>query len=203
MSLHDGIHPPGQRQTPRADTHPLGRHPPVQCKLGYGQQAGGTHPTEMHSCFIDSFTHLQNDGVFYRSVGRVRSGDPGLSDGDAGDDPTGPPGDAVQDLRAVQHGGARGLPADRPGQGHHLQVQLSVGSRISLTRECQFQSGVHPIIWPKFAENCINMKKIGPRGEAPVQNFNAIKKIPRKSIENKSRMKPTFLRLQPVFESFP
>ena len=26
--------------------------PPVQCMLGYGQQAGGTHPTGMHSCFI-------------------------------------------------------------------------------------------------------------------------------------------------------
>ena len=29
------------------DTHPL----PVQCMLGYGQQAGGTHPTGMHSFF--------------------------------------------------------------------------------------------------------------------------------------------------------
>ena len=24
----------------------------MQCMLGYGQQAGGTHPTGMHSCFI-------------------------------------------------------------------------------------------------------------------------------------------------------
>ena len=123
--------PPGQRQTPRADTHtpgqthPPGRHSPMQCMLGYGQQADGTHPTEMHSCFIDSFTHLQNDGVFYRSAGGVRSGDPGLGDGDAGNDHAGPPGDAVQDLRAVQHGGARGLPANRTGQGHHLQVQFN------------------------------------------------------------------------------
>ena len=63
--------------TPRADTppparHPPGRHPPIpvqymlgytppvharihpppQCMLGYGQQAGGTHPTGMHSCDI-------------------------------------------------------------------------------------------------------------------------------------------------------
>ena len=59
----------------------------------------------MQGCFIDSFAHLQNDGVFYRSVGGVRSGDPGLGDGDAGNDPAGPPGDAVQDLRAVQHDG--------------------------------------------------------------------------------------------------
>ena len=28
----------------------LGRHPPAQCMLGYCQQAGGTHPTGMHSC---------------------------------------------------------------------------------------------------------------------------------------------------------
>ena len=55
--LHAGIHFPGTsgRHPPRADT-PLGRHPPwadtpsAQCMLGYGQQAGGTHPTGMHSC---------------------------------------------------------------------------------------------------------------------------------------------------------
>ena len=35
--LHAGIHP-------WADT------PPAQCKLGYSQQAGGMHPTGMHSC---------------------------------------------------------------------------------------------------------------------------------------------------------
>ena len=37
--LHGGIHTP------------LGRHPPAQCMLGYGQQAGGTNPTRMQSCF--------------------------------------------------------------------------------------------------------------------------------------------------------
>ena len=45
-----GVHPPGQtppRQTPPwADTH-LGRHPPVEMTI----EAGGTHPTGMHSCF--------------------------------------------------------------------------------------------------------------------------------------------------------
>ena len=40
--------PPGQ-------VHPLGRYTPGQvhprqCMLGYGQQAGGTYPTGMHSC---------------------------------------------------------------------------------------------------------------------------------------------------------
>ena len=38
-------------------TLPLGRHspwadPPAQCMLGYGQQAGSTHPIGMHSCFF-------------------------------------------------------------------------------------------------------------------------------------------------------
>ena len=46
--------PPG-RHTPWADTHradtSLDRHPPAQCMLGYGQRAGSTHPTAMHSCF--------------------------------------------------------------------------------------------------------------------------------------------------------
>ena len=32
-----------------------GIHPPVQCMLGYDQQAGGTHPTGMHSCFSYKF----------------------------------------------------------------------------------------------------------------------------------------------------
>ena len=40
----------------RHPLYPLARHPPgqtplpVQCMLGYGQQAGGTNPTGMHSC---------------------------------------------------------------------------------------------------------------------------------------------------------
>ena len=43
-------------------TLPPGRHPPcpvhaeidppAQCMLGYGQQAGGMHPTGMHSCYV-------------------------------------------------------------------------------------------------------------------------------------------------------
>ena len=43
---------PITRYTPWAGTPPLGRyttHQP-QCMLGYIQQAGGTHPTGMHSC---------------------------------------------------------------------------------------------------------------------------------------------------------
>ena len=43
--------PPG-RYIPQEGTPPPGKvHPPwPQCMLGYGQQAGGTHPTGMHSC---------------------------------------------------------------------------------------------------------------------------------------------------------
>ena len=58
---------------PRADTHPLGRHPaplgqtqppwadtpPAQCMLGHRQQAGGTHPTGMQSCPKIYFYHPQ------------------------------------------------------------------------------------------------------------------------------------------------
>ena len=81
-----GRHPLG-RHSPRADTPQadlpgqtppwadisLGRHPlpsacwdthtpcpPAQCVLGYGQQAGDTHPTGMHSCFIRSFVSNSN-----------------------------------------------------------------------------------------------------------------------------------------------
>ena len=43
-------------RNPYPGRHPLGRKPPwqtfplAQCMLGYGQQAGATHPTGMHSC---------------------------------------------------------------------------------------------------------------------------------------------------------
>ena len=57
-------HPPGRytpqgRYTPRAGTPPWAgtppdRYTPQQCMLGYSQQAGGTHPTGMHSFSICS-----------------------------------------------------------------------------------------------------------------------------------------------------
>ena len=54
-----GRHPPGQKP-PQADT------PPAQCMLGYGQQAGGTHPTGMYSCLIQNLTlSRQRSGLFY------------------------------------------------------------------------------------------------------------------------------------------
>ena len=43
------VHPPG-RYTPLGRYTPQAGTPPRQCMLGYGQQAGGTHPTGMHSC---------------------------------------------------------------------------------------------------------------------------------------------------------
>ena len=76
-SLHAGIQPPLGRHSSWVDntpgqTHllgrqPMGRHPswadtspPVQCMVGYGQQAGGTHPTGMHSCPRIMFTFFVN-----------------------------------------------------------------------------------------------------------------------------------------------
>ena len=41
--------PPGQ--TPLCPVHAGIHTPPAQCKLGYGQQAGGMYPIEMHSCW--------------------------------------------------------------------------------------------------------------------------------------------------------
>ena len=42
--LYAGIHTP-LANTPKADT------PPSSDTMGYGQQAGGTHPTGMHTCY--------------------------------------------------------------------------------------------------------------------------------------------------------
>ena len=43
------VHP--QAGTPPGTDTPPGRYTPEQCMLGYGQQAGSTHPTGIHSCF--------------------------------------------------------------------------------------------------------------------------------------------------------
>ena len=40
----------GRHSSPWADTPSPWADPPAQCMLGYGQQAGGTHPTGMQSC---------------------------------------------------------------------------------------------------------------------------------------------------------
>ena len=37
--------------------------------LGYGQQAGGTHPTGMHSCFINRLTDLTLRKITFSKVG--------------------------------------------------------------------------------------------------------------------------------------
>ena len=92
--LHAGIHPLGRhppgrhplgRHTPALpsacwDTHPLpsacwDTHPHVQCMLGYGQQAGGTHPTGMHSCYNNCFAFLKSGrtGKYFRDGVEDRS----------------------------------------------------------------------------------------------------------------------------------
>ena len=49
--------PPGQVHPPWAGTSPrAGTLFPPQCMLGYGQQAGGTHPTGMYSCSVSIFS---------------------------------------------------------------------------------------------------------------------------------------------------
>ena len=55
--VHAGIHTPHARCMLGYTPHPpaqciLGYMPPAQCIQGYGQQASGTHPTGMHSCFM-------------------------------------------------------------------------------------------------------------------------------------------------------
>ena len=54
--------PLGRHPLPPQQTPPLGRHPPAQCMLGYGQQAGGTHPTGMQSCSI-RYQSIQSIGA--------------------------------------------------------------------------------------------------------------------------------------------
>ena len=63
--LHTDIH------TPQWTDTPLHRPPaPGQCMLGYGQQAGGTHPTGMHSCSY--LICYQEGAVEVHNVGRCR-----------------------------------------------------------------------------------------------------------------------------------
>ena len=47
-TLPGQVHPPWQVHPPRQVHTPP---PPAQCMLGYGQQAGGTHPSGMQFCF--------------------------------------------------------------------------------------------------------------------------------------------------------
>ena len=50
-----GVHPPPRQTSPPGRHTPPGQTPrsdaPLSNNTGYGQQAGGTHPTGMHSCF--------------------------------------------------------------------------------------------------------------------------------------------------------
>ena len=53
-----GTPPLAGTPTPLAGTPPGSRYPPQQCMLGCGQQVGGTHPTGMHSCYVDELAQL-------------------------------------------------------------------------------------------------------------------------------------------------
>ena len=44
--------PSASWDTPPCPVHAEIHPPPAQCMLGYGQQAGGTHPTGMYSCCL-------------------------------------------------------------------------------------------------------------------------------------------------------
>ena len=62
--LHAGIHTLPRTDTPWADT------PLPQCMLGYGQQAGGTHPTGMYSClYCNSILHNKKLSVRILVIG--------------------------------------------------------------------------------------------------------------------------------------
>ena len=56
---------------PRADTPrqnpPLDRPPPLDTK-GYGQQAGGTHPTAMHTCLLLFLLYPADKTVFFSAI---------------------------------------------------------------------------------------------------------------------------------------
>ena len=60
--------PPGTRQVHPPDQVPPGpgRYPPPAVHAGrYGQLAGGTHPTGMHSCFIQKNISTNNSAKFF------------------------------------------------------------------------------------------------------------------------------------------
>ena len=62
LSVHRGVYlprytplgryTPRQVHRPKAGTPPGRYTPQQQCMLAYGQQAGDTHPTAMHSCSL-------------------------------------------------------------------------------------------------------------------------------------------------------
>ena len=62
------------------DTHPscpvyaMIHTPPAQCMLGYDQQAGGTHPTGMHSCLTKLVSVVVQLSPVFRSYYIVEKG---------------------------------------------------------------------------------------------------------------------------------
>ena len=59
-----GVCPTACWDTPSCADTPLGRQPPAQWMLGYGQQVGSMHQTGMHSCLMTwkyGFTQFPSD----------------------------------------------------------------------------------------------------------------------------------------------
>ena len=78
-SVHRGrvpgqVHPRAGTALPRAGTPPWVSTPPRAVHAGrYGQQAGGTHPTGMHSCNVEiSYINFYLDTNISKSSGDVR-----------------------------------------------------------------------------------------------------------------------------------
>ena len=137
--------PPGcrhpQAYTPQSDT-PLGTDtpPPAQCMLGYGQQAGRTHATGMHSCSNICFKHhhdiissmyIFNPSWPYSGVILVK-----------------PMTVLSSSLVKLCHGSGGSRISPRWGRQHH-------------------KGGCEKLLFGNFfSKNCMKFKQFGPRGGA-------------------------------------
>ena len=68
-SVHAWIPPPAPDQTPPGTRHPLGADIPREA--AYGQSAAGTHPTGMHSCYLNEVTFMLIYHTFTSKSGRI------------------------------------------------------------------------------------------------------------------------------------
>ena len=61
LSTWEGVNPSMQwdRHPPGQTPHP-GKHPPPSDTTGYSEQAGGTHPTGMHTCLDKYIDYIDN-----------------------------------------------------------------------------------------------------------------------------------------------
>ena len=63
--LHARIHPLQEQTPPRGSRHPPEQTPPAVHAGRYGQRAGGTHPTGMHTCRLYFQTRAVSPLVLY------------------------------------------------------------------------------------------------------------------------------------------